>query len=291
MAWARTAAALVAVAAAAVGCGSAGTVAPSAPVLYVATGLYPISAVVAEIGGRAVHVVDVVPVGQDPLTWPLSAGAVGTVHGADLVVAAGGGLQPSFTAAATGARRILDLHADPTTAEPYVWLDPTAMKSVVAALTTAMAAADPPAAGAFRANARAVTDEIASTGIDYESTLGVCPRRAIVTADTAFAAVAHRYGITDRTLAATPDPAALSAGVAAVRSSGATEVYRETWVDDTTAQAVASLAHVKLGHLDPLTGAPPGGWPAHATYLQLLESNLGALSNGLGCPDSGTGVS
>jgi ABC-type Zn uptake system ZnuABC Zn-binding protein ZnuA len=274
-------------------CGSADRAASDAPVLHVATGLYPLAAAVSDIGGSSATVVNVVPPGQDPRTFRLPAAAAATVRSAGLVVEEGGGFQPSFESAASGARRVVALHDLPGTSEPYPWLDPTAMLAVVDAIVAAMARADPPAAGAFRANARGLTAEVRSTGIDYESTLGVCPRRAIVTADDAFAGLARRYGLVNRDLGVgrTGAGASVAAGVAAVRSTGATTVYDEPWMDGSTVRAVAAAAHVKVRSLDTLLGAPPGGWPARATYIQLLESNLGALSRGLGCPDTGTGIS
>ena len=113
-----------------------------------------------------------------------------------------------------------------------------------------------------------------------------------MTADDAFAGMARRYGLTDEVVgtAAGPGgagPAAVAAAAGRVRAAGVTTVFSEPFVPDGTIQAVAAAAHAKVRVLDPLTGAPPAGWPHQADYLRLMEANLGALNGALGCPDPG----
>jgi zinc transport system substrate-binding protein len=153
-----------------------------------------------------------------------------------------------------------------------------------------MEAANPQAAGIYRDGAQAFSDEVDSGGIDYESTLSVCPRTAIFTADSAFSAMAHQYGLQDHVLGAqsTPDTATVAALARQVRASGATTVFSEPWASSATVAAVAAAAGVKVRRLDTLAAPPPGGWPAGSDYVNLMESNLGALSSALSCPDAAT---
>jgi zinc transport system substrate-binding protein len=278
----------VALAAAVIGGGCGATVAagPSGPVLKVVTGVYPLQQAVGQIGQSKVEVTDVVPPGANPLTYQLTPTQVAQVRSADLVVDVGGGFQPSFEEAARGARRVWSMVPE---GPKYVWLDPTAMADTVGGLAGAMAAANPSAGAYYRQGERAFADELRSTGIDYESTLSTCPVDVIFTADSAFGAMAQQYGLHSEVLGTDPAPATVASGVEQVTAANATTVFREPWVADAVVMAVASQAHRKVRTLDTLTGPPSGGWPRSATYVTLLEANLGALSTALGCPDQGSG--
>lgn len=274
----------------AAGCGSA-PAAKATPAIQVVTGLYPLAQAIEQVGGGTVSVTDVVPPGADPRTYGLTPAQVAEVHHAALAVEAGG-LQPSFAAAAAGAHATVDVVAGLGTDDPYVWLDPPLMGRAVAAIGAALAAANPSAAGVYRKNAQGFAAEVQSTGIDYESTLSTCPRRAIATADGAFAALARQYDLEDLVVGAGADPAPTQVAGAAsrVEAAGLTTVFAEPFVAAATVRAVASAAHAEVRDLDPLTGPPPGGWAHHPDYVQLLEENLGTLSAALGCPNSETGM-
>jgi zinc transport system substrate-binding protein len=252
----------------------------------VVTALYPLQQAVAQIGQTKVTVIDVVPPGANPLTYQLTPNQVAEVRSADLAVEVGGGFQRSFEDAAEGARRVWALLP---AASAYSWLDPTAMSDATGRLVEAMAAANPPAAAFYRQGERAFADELRSTGIDYQSTLSTCPVDVIFTADSAFGQMSRQYGLHNDILGTNPSPTVVASDVAEVRAADATTVFREPWVADTGVNEVASLAHRKVRTLDNLVGPPPGGWPRSATYITLLEANLGALSAALGCPDQGTG--
>ncbi len=84
-------------------------------------------------------------------------------------------------------------------------------------------------------------------------------------------------------------PAAIRNVANEVQTGGATTVFSEPWQPDGVVDAVATAAHVKVRLLDTLAGPPPGGWPRQADYINLMESDLGALSSALGCPNTATG--
>jgi ABC-type Zn uptake system ZnuABC Zn-binding protein ZnuA len=251
----------------------------TAPVLNVVTGLYPIAQAVKRIGQSNVTVTDVVPSGENPLTYHLTAADASVVGGATLVVDVGGGFQPSFEASATDRAHLLSL--DPTS-NPYFWLDPSVMEVAISRIAAAMEKADPKAAPAFRQGTADLLAEVKSTGIDYESTLSTCPRQTIVTANGAFADMARDYGLQDIVLGPSGGPL----------PAGTTTIFSEPWVSDSAIQTAAKEFHVKVRELDTLAGPPPppDQWPAQATYVNLLEANLGTLSAALGCPDTSTGT-
>jgi zinc transport system substrate-binding protein len=275
----------------AAGCSQSAPADASAPVLSVATGLYPLAQAIEQIGQDKVSVTDVVPAGSSPTTFTLGPAQAAEVRRAGLVVDIGGGFQPSFEQTAIGAPDVLELRVKLGTASPYVWLDPNTMRKAVTLMAGAMEAADPAAAGLFRQGAQAFDASVQSTGIDYESTLSACPRATIFTTDSAFAPMARDYGLRDVAVgsSAAPSLTAVRDAALSVQAMGATTVFSEPWQPAGTVDAVAAAAHVKVRLLDTLEGPPPGGWPTQADYIKLMESNLGALSSALGCPDTAAG--
>jgi ABC-type Zn uptake system ZnuABC Zn-binding protein ZnuA len=153
-----------------------------------------------------------------------------------------------------------------------------------------MERADPRDAGTFRSGAVAFEDTLDSTDIDYRSTLSTCPRRDVFAPDSAFAHTARRYGLTLHVVAGIDQPEAtvVRSAAASIQESETTTVFVETWAPEQTVRAAAASAGVQVRTLDTLLGPPPRGWPRQATYVNLLESNLGALASALGC-DQGTG--
>ena len=273
--------------------------------LEVVTASYPVAQVVDLIGEGKAHATDLVPPGSDPFAFRPTAAQDSQIQQAGLLILAGQSVQPASYAASGSAKQKLDLGT--AASEPSYWLDPPAMRQAVPAIEAAMERADPGDAGAYRAGARALEVELDSTAIDYQSTLSTCPRRTIFAADDAFAGVARRYDLDYHTLghtlrstlggtlggtlgtSAPADPATIAAESASVRATGATAVFAETWVPAETVSSVAAAAGVKVRTLDTLLGPPPGGWPRQATYINLLESNLGRLNDALGCAGSSTG--
>jgi ABC-type Zn uptake system ZnuABC Zn-binding protein ZnuA len=271
-------------------CSSSSATAKSsnAPVLDVVTGLYPVAQAIEQIGQSKVNVTDVVPSGENPLTYRLTAADASQVRAANLVVDVGRGFQPSFEAAAAGNAHVLSVGAVMRTSNPYFWLDPNLMPLAISRMASAMEKADPQAAPVFRQGLADLADEVNSTNIDYENTLSTCPRQTIFTANEAFADMARDYGLQNVLVGTGPTlPPSLGSEV---QSSGTTTIFYEPWVSTAGVAAAAKEFHLKARQLDTLAGPPPGGWPSHATYINLLEANLGALSRALGCPDTSTGT-
>ncbi len=277
------AAAAVGLAAVAASCGN--SLPPSvsrAPVLSVATGLYPLAQIANLIGQNKAVVTDVVPSGADPLTYRLNPAETDQVRSAGLVIEIGGGFQPSFEAAASGARTVSKLRPAGT-ASPYVWLDPHTLGGFVSTVAAAMEAADPAAAPLYRANAASLRAQISSLDISYSSTLSTCPDTTLITPDNAFSTMAASYGLTDIIVGAPSVASQIQAATQALQAGRTTSVITEPWVDNSGVTAVAAAASARVRSLDTLAGPPAGGWPAGANFFGLMEQNLSTLGSILGC--------
>lgn len=254
----------------------------SAPVLSVATGLYPLADAVQIIGGAKVAVVDVVPPGTNPFTFQPSAQKKNIIRSSGLVVEVGGGFQPGLEAAATTARSTFALRPSLGVTDGYLWLDPATMQRAVRAIANAMSAADPKAGPLFKQNAASYADEIGSTGIDFSSTLSACPGTALVVPDNAFASMAASYGLKLHVVGPNPpDVEALADQL--TTTGGPVAAAIQPWADNSGVAEVAQIAGLHRIELDTLAGPPPDGWPRSSTYLNLMEKDLGDLSSALGC--------
>ncbi len=280
------------------GCGSPAPAARTrdAPVVTVVTGLWPLQQAAEEIGQGNVKVLDVVPAGEDPLTYHLDAAQRAEVRSAGLVLEMSRSLQPSLATAAAGAAHVADLATAAGGPGSYAWLNPYAMERVARAIASALERVDPAARPTF-ANGR--SDEISlldSLDADYQGTLGQCPRHTLVASDAAFSVLDSRYPITvvpiDGSTPAPlrPSPATVAREVALVRRLGVKEIYRDIWQPPDGLLEVQAETGVRLGRLDPLTGVPPGGWPKGLkSYFSLMEHDLQDLADALGCYAPGEG--
>ncbi len=263
----------------------------------VVTGLWALQQAASEIGQGNVHVVDVVPPGEDPRTYELDPAEAARVRSAGLVIEAGGGFQPSFDAAAAGSAHVLDLsEADPGL-PAYPWLSPFRMEQVARSIGSALERVDPAAKGTFANGEDNEQALLGSLDGDYLSTLGACPLHTIAASDPTFGLLDGRYLLKvvaidgSRSQPLRPPQSTVEREVTLVRRLGVHEIYRDVWQPLDGLLEVQAEAGVRLGTLDPLTGEPPGGWPGHRKgYFELMEYNLQVLSNALDCPAPGTGA-
>lgn len=262
---------------------SLGSSVATAPVLAVTTGAFPIAQAVTLIGGSKVTVDNVVPAGDDPLTYQPTTSQRAQMAGAGLLIAVGDGLVPATDSFQGPPVHSLTLTKALGTTDPYFWLDPALMNKAVGLIAKAMASADPKAAPLFEQNATSLSAEVSSLDGDFTRILSACPGKVLVGANDAFDSMAGQYGF--QALAAGPDPnrQQIAALVRAVRQSGSGAVVTEPWVPNAGVRAVAVVAHVTLHSLDTLVDPPQTGWPSGATYFALMEQDLGTLSSALGC--------
>jgi ABC-type Zn uptake system ZnuABC Zn-binding protein ZnuA len=285
------AAALAGVALVAGACGGGSSHTENAPVLTVATGLWPLAEAADVIGQANVTVVDVVPNGVDPAGYHLGADQVAELHSARVVIEMAGGLQPSFDAAARGSKHVVEIR--PSESDPYVWLNPHSMEAVGRQVAAALEAADPKAAPTYRNGLDNFEAQLDSLDADYQSTLSDCPDQTLVTVDDAFSVLHPYYQVVDTAVAPAgttglPSKATVSHEVSVIKTTGVKEIYDESWIPESYIIPATVATNVKVGTLDTLAGAPQRGWPLTTDgqkYVSLMESNLATISSALHCPN------
>jgi zinc transport system substrate-binding protein len=276
------------------GCGGGSTQTKDAPIITVATGLWPLATAAATIGQGNVKIVDVVPAGTDPVGYRLSTSETAKVRAADVVVTMGGTMQPSVAAAA-GNHTVVTL--PPVGSDPYIWLNPHAMEAAGTQMAAAIEKADPKAKSVIRNGLDNLEADLSSLDVDYQSTLSGCPDTHLVTVDSDFAILSPRYPVTDKAIMPSgstglPNQGTIKHEISAIKASGASEIYDESWVPESDIIQATADTGVKVGSLDTLAGPPSGdSWPILPTgkkYFSLMEQNLGVISSALHCPNPAT---
>jgi len=239
---------------------------------------YPLTWAVQRVVGPGSRVVDLTPAGAEPHDLELTPRDVEVVHGAELVVYAGGGFQPSVEdAVASRDGPSLDVLREDE--DPHVWLDPVRFAEVVKQVAVALGRPE---------RARPSVDALKRLDGEYRDGLAECERRVIVTTHASFGRLADRYGLTTLALAgrspeSEPSPRDLERIVDEVRESGATTVFTEPLVSGRLAETVAREAGAHVAPLDPIEGLTEEQRAAGEDYVSVMRRNLMTLREALGC--------
>jgi len=284
--------------------GGPGTPSGGAHRLRLVTSFYPLQYATQRGAGHLADVSSLTKPGAEPHDLELTPRDVARISDADLVVYLSG-FQPAVDDAvrseaadtsldvATAARldrtAVSDLggRTGRAAVDPHFWLDPTRLASVAGAIAARLAAIDPADASTFRADAEALTADLAVLDAQFAAGLASCTNRYIVTSHQAFGYLAGRYGLTQVGIAGMspdqePDPAALARVADFVRRNHVRTIYYETLVSPDVARTVAAETGARTAVLDPIEGittASPG-----RDYLAVMRADLAALKAGQPCP-------
>jgi zinc transport system substrate-binding protein len=298
--------AALALVAAAIGLAACSAIRPRPPgaAVRVVVALYPLQYVVEEVGGGTVSVKNLVAPGAEPHDLELSPRQVADVADADLVVYLDG-FQPAVDEAVglEAADEALDVGefvpllaapdingpsalADDTNLaggmDPHLWLDPTRLSTVAAAVAARLAAIDPSHAAAYHASSSQLRARLSALDSEYSSALRTCDRREIVVSHAAFGYLADRYRLNQVAISglqpeAEPTPQRLAEVATLARRFGATTVFFETLVSPAVADAIATEVGARTAVLDPIEGPPDGD------YMSAMRANLTQLVTALAC--------
>jgi zinc transport system substrate-binding protein len=283
-------AALVALVALAAGCGA--TDDPDDGRLAVVASFYPLAEAAERAGGDLVEVTNLTPAGTEPHDLELSPDQVDAIEDADLVVFVGGGFQPAVEDVVDrfdGKRLdVLDALGLDGTDDPHFWLDPERQADAVAAIESALADLDPDDAATFGANTDRYRTELETLDQRFAAGLADCERHEIVTTHAAFGYLADRYGLDQVAISgispeAEPDPGRIADLADDIERRGVTTVFYESLVPPDLAETLAREAGVATAVLDPLEGLSEDELDGGASYLTVMEHNLDALREALGC--------
>jgi len=298
----------LAVAALAASCASDDT-ATGTPV--VAASFAPVEEILRKVGGDEVRVVTIVPPGEEAHEYEPTAKDLQPLEQAGFVAYIGGGFQEGVEKAIGGlpgsVRRIdlLDgLELLPVGEEigatdgeeeghdhggddPHVWLDPSRMALMAAATADALKTAGADSA-IIDANLQAFTAELESLDARLRSGLSECDSRLLVTGHHAFGYLASAYDLQQVPVAGispSDEPSAETLQQVAdfARENGVRTIFFEENLPADLARTLADEIGATTAVLDPIESLSDEQRAAGASYVSLMDQNLAAMREGLGC--------
>ena len=176
--------------------------------------------------------------------------------------------------------------------DPHFWLDPERMSKATDAVARALSTADPEGAETYEANANELKKELQNLDADFsdalmkpdpaEGTPSKCKSNVVITPHSAFGYMAAAYGLEAHAISldaeSEPSPARIAELAEGIKKEGATAIFAETRASTASIEALAEVAKVDVGELNPIELKPADG-----DYLTAMRANLEALKKGLHC--------
>lgn len=289
------------------GCGQEAVEQGGRPVIAVS--IYPLADVTQQLVGEAAEVVCLLPPGQSPHAYEMTASQLAKLRRATLVINVGLGVDPWVAAAVKQQPRMEMAHvlgietpvglsdhhhhghdhanctAEHGGVNPHIWLDPVHMRKFVDPLAKVLSAAFAEHADRIAANRERYAAELDALDADYRAQLTAVKRKDLVTFHDAFSPLAERYGLhVAATLTTSQAPAAgmtvnsLKQAVEAIARHEVKTVFTEPQFSARAAEQLTQRAGVAVMMLDPL-GDPYSD--DRAGYLPMMRYNLRQLVAGL----------
>ena len=172
--------------------------------------------------------------------------------------------------------------------DPHIWLSPRAAEAEVAYIRDTLVKADPARASDYRKNAAAYIARLQALDAQYVAGLSTCRSRVVITSHAALGYLSADYNLTQIPISgispdAEPSPAQLISVINTARAANATAVFTEPGVSPKLAQAVASELGIPTLSFNAVEIITPADQAAGKDYVTLMQDNLAALRQGLGC--------
>ena len=176
-----------------------------------------------------------------------------------------------------------DHHHD-MSADPHFWLDPVRMAKAATLVGDKLAEADSAHADTYKANAKALAEELTTLGDTLVTKTSKCQVKTFVTAHTAFGYLADRTGLTQVGISgldpeSSPSPARLAEIAQIAKEQGVTTIFTEALIDPKVAQTLADDLGITTAVLDPIESQTD----ASKDYAATMNSNIDALTKALDC--------
>lgn len=278
--------------------------------LKVSASFYPLYYFASEIGGEKAHVTSITPAGVEPHDYDPTPKDIARIQGSKLVIINGSGFEPWFhklegdlqDVVVVTATDGLNLHntesehsgegenhaGEMSAKDPHVWLDPVLAKQEVQNITKGFVTVDPENASYYQDNEEKLLSKLDDLNQRYEVGLENCRTRDFVTSHTAFSYLAHRYNLTQVSIAGlSPDQEPSSQQLAAVadfaKKNNIKYIFFESLVSPRLSETIAREVGAKTLVLDPLEGLSDDKVKQGQNYFTVMENNLQNLRLALQC--------
>lgn len=167
----------------------------------------------------------------------------------------------------------------------HLWLDPANAKAIVAAMSAALAKADPANAERYSMNARRAAEGIDALDAELAAKLAPLKDKPFIVFHDAYQYYEKRYGLTAvGSITVTPDrvpgPRRLSELRQKIADQKAVCVFSEPQFTSSLVGTVISGTSARSGTLDPLGAAAPDGAAGYAGLMRGLAASLSECLTG-----------
>ena len=175
-------------------------------------------------------------------------------------------------------------HHHDMNADPHFWLDPVRMAKAATLVGDKLAEADSAHADTYKANAKALAEELTTLGDTLVTKTSKCQVKTFVTAHTAFGYLADRTGLTQVGISgldpeSSPSPARLAEIGQIAKEQGVTTIFTEALIDPKVAQTLADDLGITTAVLDPIESQTD----ASKDYAAVMQANIDALTKANNC--------
>jgi len=261
-------------------------------VVQVATTISTLNSLVEGVGGKYVHVQNIVPVGASPETFQPAPQDVATVADAQLLVENGAGLETwldrmlhdagngslKTVACATG----LPVKND----NPHLWMDPAMAKHYVLAIRDGLIAVDPKHANDYRSNAFRYNGRLDALASTIQAQINTIPpsHRYMIVFHNAFQYYNDRFGLVtlgfvERNPGQEPNPAQIANLIDLAKAHGVRAVFSEPEYSPKLLYSIAQGAGVKV--VENLYDDSIGTDPRVSNYIAMLTYDTGVIVKAL----------
>ncbi len=268
--------------------------------LKIAVSIYPLKAIVEQVGEKRVEVDFIVPPGASPHTFEPRPSDIKKLNDADALFLIGGGLEfwsekiirtlkkkPLVVVLFDGLSLLKETHSHGHNKEesfdPHIWLDPVMVIAMVDRIRDTLLRLDPVNRLYYLQEAERFKKELNELHLKITNSVSAFKHKEFVTFHSAWNYFARRYGlkvtgIIEESPGKEASPAHIARLVNALRKTGGKVVFVEPQFNPKAADVIARETGARLFVLDPIGGPHLKG---RDSYIGLMNYNLSILEKAL----------
>lgn len=255
---------------------------PGGKITAIAT-FFPLYEFTKAVAGDRMDVVMLIPPGVEPHDWEPAPKDMARVAGASVFVY-DGALEPWAPKMIAPSMKTVDAYnaSGLSGGDPHVWLDPTAVKGIVAAIADALAETDAKNAEYYRSNAAAYSGKLDSLDAEIREKISQFRSRKYVAFHPAFVYFDGRYGLEqvayiEEVPGREPSAFQMARFIETAKSNNITVIFIEPFVDQKPALSIAR--EIQGGSVDTLDPMEMG---SGKDYFAVMRENVEKLRVALG---------
>lgn len=270
---------------------------PTSSRLQIVTSFYPLYFFTTQITQDKADIHNITPAGAEPHDYEPTAKDIAKIDDSDILIINGAkfeGWSENVENILSGKNTTIlsirdNLHAqDLIDNDPHFWLDPTLAKKEVEIITKIIIEKDPINSQFYLNNSKILSDNLDKLNSQFASELTNCKKREIVTSHSAFAYLAHKYGLNLTSVSGLspddePSPKKLAEIAKFAKDNQVDYIFFESLVSPKLANTIANEIGAKTLVLNPIEGITEAEISEGKNYFTEMQNNLINLKTALEC--------